>query len=121
MFHIDHTVRAVTLTTNDLRKVRLLTFDACAKWESFGLELGLSTTTLDIIQKNSDDTEKHFTDMLKTWLKTKPIWESLIAALRERTMGLHDVADQVEEEYEKIKNSATGGPEDTRTGNGALY
>ena len=120
MFHIDHTVRAVTLTTDDLRKVRRLTFDACAKWESFGLELGLSPTTLDIIQKNSNDAEINFMNMLKIWLKTKPTWDSLIAALRERTMGLPDVADQVEEEYEKIKNSATAAPEDTRTGNGAL-
>ena len=118
MFHIDHTVHAVTLTTNDLAKVRRLTFDACAKWESFGLELGLSPTTLEIIQKNSNDTEKNFMDMLKIWLKTKPTWENLIAALRERTMGLHDVADRVEKEHEKIKNSATDGPEDTRTGNG---
>ena len=54
--------------------------------------------------------------MLKQWLDMKPTWESLIAALREETMGLNDVADKVEKEYEKLKNSATDGAKDERTG-----
>ena len=107
MFYIDHTVHAVTLTTDDLAKVRRLTFDACDKWHSFGLELGLRVTTLDIIRQTFNRSEDQFTEMLSKWLRMTdlpPTWERLIAALKERTMGLHDVAKRVEKELE---NSAT--------------
>ena len=103
MFHIDHTVHAVTLTTDDLAKVRRLTFNACTEWYSFGLELGLSPTTLDIIQKDFKTTKDRFTDMLKRWLSMTnppPTWERLIEALSENIVGLPDVAEQVKKELE---------------------
>ena len=116
LFHIDHTVHAATLTTNDLAKVRRLTFNARTEWHSLGLELGLNVKTLDAIKEDFKTNKERFTDMLKQWLDMKPTWESLIAALREETMGLNNVADKVEKEYEKLKNSATDGPKDERTG-----
>ena len=67
-------MHAVTLTTNDLAKIRHLTFDACDKWYSFGLELGLSPTTLHIVQQNFQTVEDRFTDMLERWLRmTNPL------------------------------------------------
>ena len=63
--------------------------------------------TLDAIKEDFKTNKERFTDMLKQWLYMKPTWESLIAALREETVGLTDVADKVEKEYEKLKNSAT--------------
>ena len=121
MFHIDHTVHAVTLTTNDLAKVHHLTFDACDKWYSFGLELGLSPTTLHIVQRNFQTVEDRFTDMLERWLRMTnppPTWERLAEALSVRIIGLPDVAEQVKEEYKKLKNSAADGSKDERKGIG---
>ena len=110
--HIDHTVHAVTLTTKDLAKVRRLTFDACDKWHSFGLELGLRVTTLDIIRQTYNRSEDQFTEMLSKWLRMTdppPTWETLIAALKERTMGLHDVAERVKKESEKLATANNTG------------
>lgn len=104
---LHFTPRAVNLVPNDLAKVRHLTREACTKWYSLGLELGLSVMTLDIIKQNNTRVEDRFTKMLSTWLKMTdppPTWEGLTTALRRPFVEYPNIAERVEAECKRLAN-----------------
>ena len=66
-----------------------------------GLELNLEKSDLDALQvRHKEDINDCFTDMFDLWLKTnpRPTLAELIAALRQRTVGLQQLADKLEKE-----------------------
>ena len=69
-----------------------------AKWDSLGLQLGLSTDELDIIRANSQDVEERLRKVLQKWYdKTlTPTWQKIIAALRTATMDEARFAKELE-------------------------
>ena len=55
-----------------------------AKWNSLGIQLGLSTDELDIIRANSMDVEECLRKVLQRWHdKTlNPTWQEIVTALK---------------------------------------
>ena len=78
-----------------------------------GLELDLAKSDLDAIQeKHRENIDKCFTEMLDLWLLTnrRPTLTDLTAALRQRTVKLDQLAEELEREgldSDKIKNRNT--------------
>jgi hypothetical protein len=70
-----------------------------SKWYNIGLELGLTAGTLDAIkQTNHHDVDDCFRATLKEWLSSsdlKPTLSSLADALKSRTVGLAQLAEDV--------------------------
>lgn len=69
-----------------------------AKWYNIGLALKLTPGTLDAIRANHRFVEDCFSATLKEWLivsKLHPSWSSLATALRDKTVGLQELADQL--------------------------
>ena len=88
-----------TLTVDNLASVQRAVWEGRAKWYSIGLELGLKAGTLDAIQQtNHYDVNHCFTAMLKKWLrrpKLNPSWSCLARSLRESSVGLGHLAEQL--------------------------
>ena len=91
------------MTLGDLRVVRKAIWDARSKWFSLGIELSITVTSLEAIkQKNKENADDCLTEMLLEWLRQaspKPTWACIVAALREPTVGLEQLAESVEKEY----------------------
>ena len=83
--------------------VRKAIWDAHSKWFSLGIELSITVTSLEAIkQKNKENADDCLTEMLLEWLRQanpKPTWACIVAALREPTVGLEQLAESVEKEY----------------------
>ena len=88
------------LTTDDLRSVRDLVWDARAKWRVLGIELRLPVDDLDSIKGNYYDIGRQFTEMLALWLQLDPppTWSALVGALRSPVVGCEELAKRVERE-----------------------
>ena len=86
------------LSINNLRKIQEAAWKARAQWYNIGLELKLAPGTLDVINKDSDNVNDRFRDMLSTWLKElqpRPTLSLLATALRSSPVGHADLAEQV--------------------------
>ena len=95
------------LTVDDLATVQHEVWEGRAKWY-IGLALKLTPGTLDAIQKtNHHVINDCLTATLKEWLskpELHPSWSCLSTALRDKTVGLEDIAEQLP----KIIDSQTG-------------
>jgi hypothetical protein len=98
------------LTKSDVNTVRNAVWDARAKWKQIGSVFGLTDHHLNAIKAARRDVgavyhldiEKCFVDVLILWLKQvdpPPTWSSMVAALRDATVGEGELADQVEYKY----------------------
>ena len=93
------------LVLQDLKKIRLKCWEARKKWMDIGIELNLDKSDLDALQdRYKENVDKCFTEMLDLWLRTNPrsMLADLIAALKERTVGFHQLAEELERESRKI-------------------
>ncbi len=68
---------------------------------------------LDAIkQRNKDDPDECFTDLLRSWLKQahpKPTWKAVVDALRSRTVGFEQLAESITKKYlDTLIGPATG-------------
>ena len=87
------------LVIDDLHNVQTKVWEGRAKWYNIGLALKLTPGTLDAIRK----TNHHVVDdcliaMLKEWLskpELNPSWSGLATALRDKTVGLEGIAEQL--------------------------
>ena len=72
-----------------------------AKWYILGLQLKLSTGTLDAIKAQFRNPRDQLLEMLKTWLTTgdDPTWKNLTDALRSQTVGEIRLAGALEKKY----------------------
>ena len=91
------------MTPDDLRVVRKAIWDARSKWFSLGIELSITVTSLEAIkQKNKENAGDCLTEMLLEWLRQsnpKPTWACIVAALREPTVGLEQLAESIESQH----------------------
>ena len=97
-----HFYLAAILTQNDLQKVYALAHDACIKWQSIGVQLGLKWNSIAIIAKNYPrDVETCFLNLLSFWLDNteQPTLESLTAVLGHKVVGLPDIAKEVQQGF----------------------
>lgn len=71
------------------------------QWYHLGLQLRVRTGTLDRIRTQFPDPKDQLVEMLKTWLTTSdnPSWETLIHALRSRSVGASQLATVLETKY----------------------
>ena len=90
-----------TLTSDDLGQVLEAVMDVAAHWYPLGLQLNVTTGTLDRIRKQFSDPRDQLMEMLKDWLNTDddPQWRTLINALRSRSVDARRLAGNLEREY----------------------
>ena len=72
------------------------------KYYNIGLELGVSSDTLDGIRSQFGSPEDALREVLKQWLKqtiSKPTWQAAIKALRSRIVGETKLADELAAKY----------------------
>ena len=89
------------LSEKDFRDVKHALYDIRYKWKAIGLELGLTRGDLNNLRRSDDE---NFEDVVEKWLKRrklKPTWETLVTALRQKTVDEDGVADTIEDEYLK--------------------
>ena len=88
------------LTIDDLKVVRSTLWEVRTSWKSIGIELDIKVSSLDAIAADySGKTEDCFTEMLALWLKQvdpMPNWSTIVAALKQPTVGQHEVAVRAE-------------------------
>ena len=89
------------LTLDDLVVVQRKMWDARMKWFNIGLELSMSATDLEAIGSDCrDEVDKCFRKVLQHWLsnsaKLERTWPTLISALKSKTVGFGEVADEIE-------------------------
>ena len=89
------------LEEKDFRLVLAMVWEARSKWYNIGLELGISSETLECIRANDrDDTEKCFVDMIKRWLQSDEVenksFKALVRALKSPSVGREQVAEDME-------------------------
>ena len=85
------------LTTTDLPSIMEKIWDARAKWYNIGLGLRINPGTLDAIEKNNDNVDDRFRDMLGDWLKAmqpQPTKALLAQALQLQSVGYGYLAEQ---------------------------
>ena len=70
-------------------------------WYELGVQLKMRTSTLDRIQAQFRDSKRWLLEMLNAWLTTadKPSWKTLTDALRSRSVGASQLADDLEAKY----------------------
>ncbi len=93
------------LSVNDLRVVHKALYRAQNRWLSIGLELGLELAVLSNIevQYAIKGNDRCLMEMLAAWLKQltpRPTWQSLVAALKDETVGEEEVAADIEQSME---------------------
>ena len=100
--------------TQHLKEIRSKCWEARNKWLDIGLELNLAIDDLNALQtKHSSDAGKCFTAMLNLWLNSnkQPTLTALIAALREKTVNLHAVAEELENLRENLRQQSSAAVE----------
>ena len=101
------------LAIADLRTVRAAVWEARADWMNIGIELNILKTSLDAIKVTVQDGNPGncLTEMLTLWLKQNdppPTWSALITALKQPTVGLQQVAEEIEKKYNIITKNSNG-------------
>ena len=85
---------------DDLASVQKAVWDGRVKWYNIGLLLGLNAGDLDAIRDSErGDPDRCLTSTLKKWLFTsdlQPSWSSLADVLRAPTVGLGQLADEID-------------------------
>ena len=91
------------LEIKDLKTVRDAVWKARTEWMDIGIELNIIKTDLDAIKETeAGNPKKCFTEMLSLWLKQvdpPPTWLALVTALKRPTIGLQQVAEEIEKTY----------------------
>ena len=87
------------LTIEDLAVVTEEIGEESSKWYNIGLQLGLHAGVLDSIRESEHyDSDRCLTSTLKKWLRSadlQPSWSNLAKALRAKTVGLGQLANQI--------------------------
>ena len=90
------------LTLSNLKTVREALYDVRSKWEDIGIEL-LDKNEIDAIKKEKfNNVGDCLTEMFSVYLKRNnpaPSWDSIIAALRAKAVGLPQLAQDLEQKY----------------------
>ena len=98
------------LTISDLKIVRAAVWEARTQWMNIGIELNLIKTDLDAIKVTiqGGNPGDCLTEMLTLWLKQvnpSPTWRVLVTALKQPTVGLQHLGEQIEKMHIGAKDS----------------
>ena len=77
-------------------------FKACAKWYDIGIQLRLSTGTLNTIREDFPQAADCLREMCINWFKridSSPSWEALAKALESPPVGEGHLAQQLRDKY----------------------
>ena len=90
------------MAITDLKTVRTAVWEARTQWMNIGIELNIVKTDLDAIKMTVQNGNPGdcLTEMLTLWLKQvehQPTWLDLIKALKQPTVGLQQLAEQIQE------------------------
>ena len=100
------------LCIDDLGDVLEETLCSSTKWYNIGLRLKVSVAKLDSIGSQLSDPGECLREVLKEWLKgaagTKQTWGVLVEALRSKTVGETQLADQLETNHCQSERSSQG-------------
>ena len=80
----------------DLAKLQRLLHDVRVKWYDIGIQLNISTDTLDAIRTENPEYGKCLREMLKHWLSSKSqqaTFEALVEALSSEPVGENTLAE----------------------------
>ena len=97
-------IQSKTLTTDDAYVVLEMMFDAREKWRFIGGFLRLSQSTLNNIDAESRTNEEKLYNVIIEWLcqygrTPSSTWSQVALALRNKTVGREDLAQEVCEKY----------------------
>ena len=99
----DHLCQSTRLTTDDIKEVLDKVWKARNKWYNIGIQLEVNVNDLDSIKQSCNNYPGEcFREMLITWLRQTPdgaSWKSLISALSHETVGFHDLAAAMKNNY----------------------
>ena len=91
------------ILTIDHLKIVFNELQSCSKkWYYIGLELDFSADTLDNIESESSDPNGYLLKVLKRYLRRSdphPTWKRIVAALKSKSVGYEQLADQIERQY----------------------
>ena len=88
------------LSSDSLRVVYNELFEARAKWRRIGLELNLTSGTLDAIEQRNAVPGDRLERVLIEWLnKETATWRELVGALYSVPVGETKLAKQLEQKY----------------------
>ena len=85
----------------DLKKVLKVLLPVSAKWYDFGLELDLTSDTLDNIKSTFQENSERLRECIKIFLKQAspiPTWEIIVKALSEPNIGHAELARKLKDE-----------------------
>lgn len=94
---------AKILTEKDFKAVYKAVRGARTKWRQFGIEFDFTPQELDDLEsQHPHDNDRCLQEVVMMWLKNRsirPSWVSLIAVLRESTVGEEGIAVDIKEQY----------------------
>lgn len=101
LYYLPFTAAESRLTISDLKTVLKALYKSRTKWYYVGLDLGVPEDVLEDIEKRRDDLVDCLREMLKVVLKREePVtWRVVVEALRSPTVGLDQLAEEVEAKY----------------------
>ena len=83
------------------------------KWFNIGMQLGISSFQLKIIETNSPGSKERLQAMLEYWMNNvvvpQPSWKVLVNSLKVPTVGESMLAKELEEEYCSPEDTSTLG------------
>ena len=93
---------SVHLVHDNLKKVCDLVWDARSRWCDLGFQLDIKLNDLKVIEKDCNDVNSCFREMLSTWLRMidpPPSWEGLMTALEHDSVKCGDLAESIRERF----------------------
>jgi hypothetical protein len=82
-----------------------LSWDARKKWYFIGVRLSMPVSELDVIEKNKNDIDEQFRNMIKKWLEMGGkgcTWKAVYDALRHHTVGHNSIAEELKKTLPSI-------------------
>ena len=78
--------------------------DVTDKWRPFGVQLRISNSKLNVIEKNNSSEEERFSAVLEYWMdnpseKAPLTWETIVKALESPNVEKGALAKKIRKEY----------------------
>ena len=113
---LRYAISHLSVTSDDIGCVLEELLDVSSLWYLLGVQLKVRTSRLDSIQAQFPDHTRQLLEMLKTWLTTNRSWKTLVDALRSRSVGANQLADDLETKYCLVEETEVDSGMSTCTG-----
>ena len=101
-----------TLSEDDVFEIQEELYDVRAKWRTIGRGLKVSSSDLDVIDKDKANSEEKFESVLSRWVRNGKdcTWSSLCRVLSTRTVGEAALAQKIKEKHSSAQNPISPEP-----------